>query len=141
MQSIEEHGLIIARLFTGEDLIQSLKEVCRKHEVETAIILSAIGQLKQFTLGYLNGTIYIWQDYLPTYELISLSGMISWSREEKDYQFHLHATVANEKQQAFGGHLAKGIVQNSNEIVILKTHMKVKRRTDEQTGLQGLFLE
>jgi uncharacterized protein len=141
MQSMEEQGLIIARLFSGEDLFQSLREVCRKHEVENAIIISAIGQIKQFTLGYLNGKTYSWQEFVPSHELVSISGIISWSREEQDYQFHLHAAVADEKHHAFGGHLAKGIVQTSNEIVILKTHLKVKRRLDEQTGLPGLFLD
>ena len=67
MQSSEEHGLIIVRLFTDEVLFQSLKEVCRKHKVSTAIILSAIGQIKHFTLGYFNGKDYLLQDYTKTH--------------------------------------------------------------------------
>ncbi len=31
MQSSEENGLVIARLFTDEDVFQSLKEICLKH--------------------------------------------------------------------------------------------------------------
>jgi predicted DNA-binding protein with PD1-like motif len=140
MQSNEEHGIIVARLFGDEDVFQSLKEICLKHEVETAIILSAIGQIKQFTLGFFNGKEYLSQDFVNTHELLSIQGMISRSREQNDYQFHLHAVVGNEEKQTFGGHLFKGKVQVTNEIVILKTHIKVKRRKEE-TGLLGLYLE
>ena len=140
MQSNEEHGLIIARLITEEDIFQSLKEICRKHEVVNAIILSAIGQIKQFTLGFFTGKEYLSQDFINIHELLSIQGMISWSAQENDYQFHLHAVVGNEEKQAFGGHLFKGKVQVTNEIVILKTHIKVKRKKEE-TGLLGLYLD
>ncbi len=106
MQSKEGHGLIIIKLVSDEDIFQSLSEICRKHKVITAIVISAIGQVKQFTLGYFNGKEYLLQHYKKTHELLSVSGMISWSPEEDEYKFHLHALVGNEEQQAFGGHLS-----------------------------------
>jgi predicted DNA-binding protein with PD1-like motif len=141
MQSKEEHDLIIIRLFPGDDLFQSLKEICRKHEVETAIFLSAVGQLKQFTLGYFDGKEYLYQDFAAVHELLSISGMISLAREENDYKFHLHATVANTEKQASGGHLFRGIIEGTGEIVLQKSPIKVQRKKDEATGLTGLYLE
>ena len=74
MQSKEERGLIIVRLFTDEDIFHSLREICRKYQVETAVFVSAIGQVKKFTLGYFNGKEYLLQDYEKTHELISIAG-------------------------------------------------------------------
>ena len=52
MQSKEENNLIFIRLFPGEDIHRELAQVCQKHEVGTAVVLSGVGQLKQSELGY-----------------------------------------------------------------------------------------
>ena len=53
MQSKEEDNLIFVRLFPGEDIYRELEQVCQKHDVVTVVVLSGVGQLKQFELGYL----------------------------------------------------------------------------------------
>jgi len=140
MQSKEKGDLIFIRLFSGEDIYQALKEACQKHGVETAVVLSGVGQLKQFSLGYFKEK----GDYTPEgfekpHELLSLTGSIS--NQEGDYNFHLHVALGNETKKVVGGHLIKGVVETTNEIVLLKTDLKVKRRLEESTGLQGMFLE
>lgn len=140
MQSKEENNLILVRLFTGEDVYQSLNEVCRKHGVETAIVLSGLGQLKQFTLGYFKEAgNYTPEEFAKPHELLSLDGIIS--RDKDDYKFHLHAVLGDEAKEAIGGHLLKGIAHVTNEIALLKTGIRVERRVEEKTGLQGLYLE
>ena len=140
MQSKEENNLILVRLFPGEDIYRELKEVCQKHKVETAVVLSGLGQLTQFELGYFKekGN-YTPQEFEKPYELLSLTGNISL--QEGEYNFHLHAVLGNEEKKAIGGHLIKGKVEVTNEIVLLKTSLKVKRRLDEHTGLQEMLLE
>lgn len=140
MQSKEKNNVILVRLFSDEDIYQCLKEVCRRHDVETAVVLSAIGQMKHFTLGYFKekGN-YTPQDLEQPHELLSIDGIIS--REQDDYSFHLHAVLGNEEKQAVGGHLLKGMAHLTNEIVLLKTSIKVSRRVDKNSGLSGLFLE
>jgi uncharacterized protein len=140
MQSKEENGLVIIRLFSGEDIYQSLKTICQKHEIETAVVICGIGQLKQFKLGYFKekGN-YTPQEFNKAHELLSLSGIISSS--DTDYKFHLHAVLGNEEKQAIGGHLLSGTVEVTNEIVLLKNSLTIKRRITEETGLDSLFLE
>ena len=140
MQSKEEENLIFVRLFPGEDIYRELKEVCQKHKVETAVVLSGLGQLTQFELGYFKekGN-YTPQEFEKPHELLSLTGNISL--QEGDYNFHLHAVLGNEEKEVVGGHLIKGKVEVTNEIVLLKTSLKVKRRLDEHTGLQEMLLE
>lgn len=140
MQSKEENNVILVRLFTGEDIHESLKEVCRKHRVVTAVVVSGLGQIKQFTLGYFKekGN-YTPQEFEKAHELVSLDGIISFSGGE--YQLHLHAVAGNEEKQAIAGHLLKGNAHLTNEIALLKTGVVVDRRAEESSGLTGMFLE
>jgi len=140
MQSKEGNNLIFIRLSPGEDIYCELEQVCQKHEVGTAVVLSGVGQLKQFELGYFKEK----GDYSPEgfekpHELLSLTGSIS--NQEGNYIFHLHAVLGNKEKNVVGGHLIRGIVEVTNEIVLLKTSLKFKRKLEESTGLQGMHLE
>jgi len=140
MQSEEKDNLILARLFPGEDIYQELKEICNKHRVETAVVLSGIGQLKQFQLGYFKEKRnYVPQEFAKPHELLSLSGNIS--NQKGEYKLHLHAVLGDEDKGVIGGHLIKGEVEVTNEIVLLKTAVSITRRLEETTGLEGMFLD
>ena len=139
MQSKEKNNLVFVRLFPNEDIHRELKRVCKKHQVETAVILSGLGQLKQFQLGYYKEKEnYTPQEFQEPHELLSLTGNIS--NQEEEYNFHLHAVLGDERKNVVGGHLMSGQVELTNEIVLLKTDLKVKRILEESSGLEGMFL-
>ncbi|TET42132.1 MAG: DNA-binding protein [Dehalococcoidia bacterium] len=140
MQSKEKNNLVFVRLFPNEDIHWELKRVCKKHEVETAVVLSGLGQLKQFQLGYYKekGN-YTPQEFHKPHELLSLTGNIS--KQEEEYNLHLHAVLGDEEKNVVGGHLISGKVEVTNEIVLLKTDLKIERKLEESTGLKGMFLE
>jgi len=140
MQTKEKGNLIFIRLFPGENVHSKLIEVCKKHEVETAVVLSGIGQLKQFQLGYFKqkGN-YVPQDFTKPHELLSLSGNIS--NQGGEYKLHLHAVLGDENKSVIGGHLIKGNVEVTNEIVLLKTDLRITRKLEEVTGLEEMFLD
>ncbi len=140
MYSKEKDNLIFVRLLSDEELQDQLREVCKKHDVKTAVILSGIGQLKNFKLGYFKKK----GDYSPEifdkpYELLSLSGNICLQNGE--YLLHLHAILGDENKQLVGGHFIEGTVEITNEIVLLKTPIDVKRKFEEATGLKGIYFE
>jgi predicted DNA-binding protein with PD1-like motif len=139
MQSREKNNLIIIRLFKGEDLFSSLKKIAQKHKIKTAVVLQGIGQLKNFKLGYFKkkGN-YMPQEFKKPYELVSLTGTII--KSQKDYDFHLHAVLSDEKKKTCAGHLFNGEVSVTNEIIILKTEIRAKRKLEKETGLKGLYL-
>jgi predicted DNA-binding protein with PD1-like motif len=140
MQTKQHDNLVFVRLFSGEDLHGSLAEACRRHDVETAVVLSGLGQLKDFELGYFRQKgDYCPQSFPGAYELVSLTGTIS--RQGGEYAFHLHAALTDREKRAVGGHLIRAAAQVTNEIVLLATAAKITRRVDEKTGLKGLFLE
>jgi predicted DNA-binding protein with PD1-like motif len=45
------------------------------------------------------------------------------------------------KKETVGGHLIEGFVEVTNEIVLLQTDLRIKRKLEKDTGLEGLFLE
>jgi predicted DNA-binding protein with PD1-like motif len=140
MHTKEKDNLIIVRLFPGQDIFNQIQEACKKHGVETAIVIGGLGQLKQFELGYFKekGN-YCPQFFEEPHELLSLTGNIS--KQNDEYNFHLHAVLGNENKQVIGGHLFKGVVEVTNEIVFLKTEIKITRKVEDKTGLKGMFLE
>ena len=140
MQSKEKDKLLFVRLFPNEDVHWELKKICRKHKVETAVVLSGLGQLKQFQLGYYKEKgDYTPQEFPKPHELLSLTGNIS--NQEGEYNLHLHAVLGDEGKNVVGGHLISAKVEVTNEIVLLKTDLKIKRILEESTGLKGMFLE
>ena len=140
METKQKDNLIFIRLFPDEDIYSALNEVCRKYKVTTAVVLSGVGQLKQFELGYFKekGN-YTPQQFATPHELLCLTGNIS--KQASGYNFHLHAVLGAEDKRVVGGHLLKARVEITNEVVLLKTDLKVSRRREEKTDLQGMFLE
>ena len=140
MQSKEKESLIFIRLFPDEDLHEKLREVCKLHNVKTAVVLSGLGQLKQFQLGYFKEKKnYVKEAFDKPYELLSLTGNIC--RQNNEYELHLHAVLGDEEKNAIGGHLIEGKVEVTNEIVLLKINIDIEKRLEKETGLKGLFLE
>jgi predicted DNA-binding protein with PD1-like motif len=140
MQSKQEKNLIFIRLFPGEDIFEKLREVCSKYQINTAVAISGIGQLKDFKLGYFKEKENYTREHFETpHELLSLEGNIAKQGEE--YIFHLHAVLGNEKKEALGGHLIEGVVEVTNEIVLLKVNVRIHRKLEDTTGLEGMFLE
>jgi predicted DNA-binding protein with PD1-like motif len=140
MQSKIQNDLIFIRLFTDEDLYENLKIVCKKYQIQSAVVLSGIGQLKNFELGFLKekGN-YTPQKFSNPYELLNLSGIVS--EQNGEYKFHFHAILGGEDKKVIGGHLINGIVETTNEIVLMKSDAKIIRRLEKSSGLEGLFLE
>jgi len=139
MQSKEKGNIIIIRLFTDEDLQEKLKEICKLYNVKTAVVLSGIGQLKKIKLGYFKEKNYYSPENFDTpHELLSLNGNIC--EQDGDYILHLHVVLGNEKKNTVGGHLIEGKVEITNEIVLLKTDINIKRNINEKTGLKEMFV-
>ncbi|MCG2826318.1 MAG: DUF296 domain-containing protein [Thermoplasmatales archaeon] len=132
MQFKTESNIVIVRLDDGEDFFESMEKVVKSCEIESGMILSGIGQLKNFELGYFDGKKYVKKTFEKPMELVSMHGSIAET-------FHIHCTLADEKQRVYGGHLFKGIVSVVNELIILRlTKIKLGRKLDKKTGLKTL---
>lgn len=137
MQSVEKKNIVFARLFPGEDVNKELIELCKKHDIESGVIISGIGQFKKVELGYFKckGD-YSHETFEKPLEVLSLNGNIC--KIENEYVLHIHAVLSDDKKNAIGGHFINAIVSVTGEIVILKTNVTFKRETDEDTGLKNM---
>lgn len=51
---------------------------------------------------------------------------------------HLHIVLGDEKFQAYGGHLKNAVVSATCEIAIFELDSKIKRKYDDEIGLNLL---
>ncbi|MFH1235061.1 MAG: DUF296 domain-containing protein [Candidatus Diapherotrites archaeon] len=137
MDCKEEESLVFVRMCPGEDFFEGLEKACKRTGAVAAVVLSAVGMLSDFELGYFKAKgDYAKQSFKKPHELVALSGIII--REPKVYNFHLHAALADEKKKVKGGHLFSAKVQVTAEIVLLKSVHPMRRELDEGTGIMGL---
>jgi len=139
MKTKKQNNFLFIHLSPNEDIYMQLEKACKKHKVQTAVVISGIGQLKNFKLGYFKQkNDYTPQEFKNPYELLNLSGNIALIN--KNYEFHLHACLGDKNKNVIGGHLIKGIVEVTGEIVLLLTKIKLNRYTSKKTGLRTLDL-
>lgn len=140
MEYRDDGNVIFMRLHQDDDLFGSLREAARKCDLKVGVVVSGIGMLKRAELAYfVSSGRYAPVLFPEPLELVSLSGNIIL--QDGEYQMHLHAVLADDEKRTVAGHLSKGMVNVTNEIVILKVSVPAKRKLDEGTGLMALTFE
>ena len=137
MQVGVEGDILVVRLEQDEDVLGSLEKVAAERGITSGHLLSGIGMLHDFEIGYFNGKDYLKRHVTEPHELTSMQGSIA-SKEGKP-NFHIHVTLAGSDHNIVGGHLFKGKVNIINEIVIRKfKHLDMRRELNNATGLWEL---
>ena len=137
MEYRESSGLIFVRLHQNEDLFENLTKVCKECDLKVGIVVSGIGMLKQAELNYYVESGRYSPILLPEpLELVSLTGSIV--HQDGECHVHVHAVLARESKETIAGHLSRGKVNVTSEIVILKTDVPARREMDPATGLMAL---
>lgn len=119
--------VIVLRLETGDDIYDSIVEVCEKQQVKLGSV-TGFGGLEYLKVG-------VWNNEKDNYdclvreninmEMLNLTGNISL--KEGTVNVHMHVTAADNEFHVFGGHLMKGTVQNLAEILIYPSKGEVHR--------------
>lgn len=131
----EDH--ILLRLSHGEKVIESIEKTLAD-EQSTFLVVTGIGMLTDFELGYFDKGQYVKRTFHEPHELVALQGSVA---SEGEPRMHIHAVVADRQQHAFGGHLFRGRVWMSNEIGFLRLHgVESKRRIDKEKGVAVLHV-
>jgi uncharacterized protein len=139
MQAIADGTRWMLRLDQGQDLFAALGTFAQQHEVRAAAVVSGIGMLRDFAVGYWNGSEYARKEIAEPHELVGLHGSIA---EADGPSVHLHAELAGPSHQLVGGHLMQGTVWVLNEILIETFPGRTfGRPIDETLGLRKLDLE
>lgn len=124
----------LIRLDRGEEILSTLKSICKKYEIKAGKI-SGIGAVYDVSLGFyhLPSKIYDSKKFEGEYELLSLSGNVSYLEGEP--LTHLHMTMSDANYQVFGGHLFEAKIAVTGEIWIIPADIDIERVKNQEIGL------
>lgn len=125
---------IILRLEKGEEVIESIKELCEKEDIKAGSI-SGLGATNHVVVGLfkIDEKKYYSNTFEEDFEITNLTGNIS--RVNGEVYLHIHGTFANIEGKCIGGHLNKAIISATSEIIINKINGEVGRKFSEEIGL------
>lgn len=121
-------------LKTGEEAIHEIQKFAEDQKL-SASQFTAIGAFRETEVGFFDFSI---KDYKKTpfheqMEVLSINGDITLFQEK--YKVHAHVVLGRKDGTAHGGHLLKGIVHPTLEIIIHESPQYLQRATDKETGL------
>ena len=99
------------RLKRGEDLMESIKQVCREKNIKAGVVLSGVGCILRGRIRDASGITI--REITERCEIVSLHGTVSRER------CHVHIALSKEDLSTIGGHLCPGCIVNTTcELVI-----------------------
>ena len=127
----------IVRLEKGEEIVRTLTDFCREQKIENASIMG-IGSIENPTLAHykVDDKKYSEKVFTGVYEVTALLGNVMLSEGEP--LIHPHITISDEHMQAFAGHLVKGTVSATLEVLITVYPSTISKTYDENIGLKLL---
>lgn len=144
-QAIGKTGrLIVARILPGNEMIESIKEICKENKIEKAHINTCIGSLKKVTFAYaVSDSNYFYKikyskpvEINGPIEFLGAQGIVA-KDDDGNYQVHFHAQFSDETMKVYGGHLLEhgNIVLATIDIVINEIiDVNIKRNYHEESG-------
>lgn len=124
-----------SRILEDEDLAEAIQNRIEESGVKAGFFM-LIGSLKKSIIGYYKKRRYNSIQLDGPLEIASCTGNVSVD-ENGQILIHSHIVVANEKGEAFGGHLMKdSLVGATAELVIVEAAgVNLERMFDEKTRL------
>ncbi len=122
-------------LESGDEISDILKKFAESRKLSGSSF-KAIGALSYAKLGWFNWESKQYEvavELSEQVELLSLIGDIAL--KDGKPQAHAHATVGRRDGKAFGGHLLKGIVRPTCEIILTESPEHLRRTIDSESGL------
>ena len=99
------------RLKRGEDLLDSIKSLCRMKNIRAGVVLSGVGCISSGRVRDASGVTV--REIAEHCEIVSLNGTVSAAR------CHVHIALSKEDLSTIGGHLCSGCIVNTTcELVI-----------------------
>ena len=126
------HGI---RLKRGEDLLRSIRQVCRDKNIRAGVVLSGVGCISSGRVRDASGVNV--REINEHCEIVSLNGTVSAQR------CHLHIALSKEDLSTIGGHLCVGCIVNTTcELVIGELpDMDFSVEQDRETGYDELIFQ
>ena len=99
------------RLKRGEDLMESIRQLCREKNIRSGVVMSGVGCILRGRIRDASGVNI--REITEHCEIVSLNGTVSAER------CHIHIALSKEDLSTIGGHLCPGCIINTTcELVI-----------------------
>jgi uncharacterized protein len=125
---------------TGDEVTEGLLDFARRESI-TGASFTAIGAFQRATLAYFDVETKEYEE-IPVdeqVEVLTLAGTLG--RHEGAPRLHAHVVVGLRDGSTRGGHLLKGVVRPTLEVVVTESPGHLRRTEDEETGLPLIDLE
>jgi len=128
-------GRWVLVLDRGEELMSTVTEFLAEKDIRGGFV-TGIGALVNHTVAYydLAGQEYLKRTFEEIMELGSLTGSIGVV--DGNPFFHAHVTVSGPELIAFTGHLVRGEVAVTAELLVTDLGLELPREPDEEIGLK-----
>lgn len=127
----------VVRLNKGEEVIESLKDLCKNENIELAEIIGlGASNLVEIGVFNVNTKEYNTKIFEGMFEITSLIGNVT--RKDGEVYLHIHINFGDEEGLIKGGHLVRSIISATSEIVVRRINGKVGRKLSNEIGLNLL---
>ena len=121
------------RLKRGEDLLDTIKRICKDKNIQSGVVLSGVGCISSGRVRDASGVRI--REIAEHCEIVSLNGTVSAAR------CHVHIALSKEDLSTIGGHLCAGCIVNTTcELVIAELPgVTFDEEADAETGYDELI--
>ena len=121
------------RLKRGEDLLDTIKRICKEKNIQSGVVLSGVGCISSGRVRDASGVRI--REIAEHCEIVSLNGTVSAAR------CHVHIALSKEDLSTIGGHLCSGCIVNTTcELVIGELPgVTFDEEADAETGYDELI--
>ena len=122
-------------LETGDEAMECLERFVREQRIGAAQI-TAIGAFGSVVLRYFDWDTKRYRD-LPVNDQVEVASLIGDVAEGPDGapSLHVHLVVGRRDGTAMAGHLGKGHVRPTLEVIVTESPAHLRKRKDAQSGL------
>ncbi|WP_301100529.1 PPC domain-containing DNA-binding protein [Propionivibrio sp.] len=137
----------LVKIRPGESLVESIKQIASKEVIHNAVILSAIGSVKNVHLNDIKSGAKLpitsarltFHELEGPLELLSLSGNIV-PAESGQANCHLHIMASKSSGDVVGGHMQDAEVFATCEIVLVELVLEgIERHLSKSGGTPTIF--
>lgn len=123
------------RLHRGEDLLQSIQNLCFEKNIDAGFVASGVGCISKGKIRDASGITI--REINEDCEIVSLNGTVSAKR------CHIHIALSKEDLSTIGGHLCGGCIINTTcELIIAEIpEVSIDVEDDPETGYDELIFK
>ncbi|GIG87169.1 PPC domain-containing DNA-binding protein [Plantactinospora endophytica] len=130
----EGRRVVVIAVEQGEEAVAAVNEVARRRQIHAAQV-TAVGGFADAEVGYFDRPT---RDYLriPVAEQVEVLSLVGDIAEvEGEPALHVHAVLGRRDGSTVGGHLLRGEVWPTLEVVVTEVAAGLAKRVDPETGV------